>query len=176
VSDIKAPTRESKKVEPMKFVRVLAEVDRSKSITWPKYRTMLTMFATKPMFSSDVKVVRTYEGKKGKQLSWDIVDISHIHTYIYLDIKACTEGGNIVTENERGSSESTFSFAHDCHWAVRFVACFGILLSLDICTIYEICQQYINYENRSVRGRGGMRRLHLPYWRLNLKGMKQRPA
>lgn len=172
MSDIKAPTRESKKVEPMKFVRVLAEVDRSKSITLPKYRTRLTMFATKPMFSSDVKAVRTYEGKKGKQLSWDIVEISHI--CIYLDIKACTEGGNIVTENERGSRESTFSFAHDCHWAERFVACFGILLSLDIWTIYEMCQQYINYENRSVGG--GMRRLHLPCWRLNLKGMKQRPG
>jgi hypothetical protein len=54
------------------------------------------MFATKPMFSSDVKVVRTYEGKKGKQLSWDIVDISlslslslshtHTHTHIYIYI------------------------------------------------------------------------------------------
>lgn len=74
MSDIKPPTRESKKVEPMKFVRVLAEVDRSKSITCPKYMTMLTMFATKPMFSSDVKAM--YEGKKVKQLSWDI--------YIYI--------------------------------------------------------------------------------------------
>lgn len=49
---MKPPTRESKKVEPIKFVRVLAELGRSKCITPKKYRTKLTMFATKPMLSN----------------------------------------------------------------------------------------------------------------------------
>lgn len=57
MSDIKPPIRESKNVEPMRFVRVLAELGISKSITELKYRTKLTVLATKPMLSSAMKPI-----------------------------------------------------------------------------------------------------------------------
>lgn len=56
---MKAPTRESKKVEPIKFVKVLAELERSKCITPIKYSTKLTMFVTKPMLSNADKTTAT---------------------------------------------------------------------------------------------------------------------
>lgn len=60
VSEMKPPTRESKKVVPMKLVTVVEEPERSKCITAMKYKTKLTMLATNPMFSNDAKtVVRT---------------------------------------------------------------------------------------------------------------------
>nr|GMD92278.1 hypothetical protein GW17_00021365 [Ipomoea batatas] len=50
-AEMRPPTIESKKLEPMKFVSVLAEPERSKCIFSMKYSTMLTMFATNPMLS-----------------------------------------------------------------------------------------------------------------------------
>ena len=57
VSEMKPPTRESKKVVPMKLVRVLEEPARSKCITFMKYMTKLTAFAMNPMFSNDANTV-----------------------------------------------------------------------------------------------------------------------
>lgn len=48
---MKPPKMVSKNVEPKKLVRVFAEVEMLKN-RW-KYRTIVDMFATNPMFSSD---------------------------------------------------------------------------------------------------------------------------
>lgn len=58
------PRMVSKKVEPRKFVRVFAEVEMSKCITSLKYRTIVDMFATNPMFS---KVPNTIHAAKTEE-------------------------------------------------------------------------------------------------------------
>jgi hypothetical protein len=52
------PTSVSKNVVPKKFVVVVAEPERSKCMMNEKYRTMLTMLATKPMLSSPIIAAR----------------------------------------------------------------------------------------------------------------------
>lgn len=74
---MKAPTRESKKVAPEKFVSVLAEFGRSKCITYMKYRTMLTMFAIKPMLSNAVKTV--YTKKLSKKMKLHVFDNKELY-------------------------------------------------------------------------------------------------
>jgi hypothetical protein len=55
------PTTVSKKVVPKKFVVVVEEPERSKCITNKQYNTMLTMFATNPMLSSNIiPAIKTY--------------------------------------------------------------------------------------------------------------------
>lgn len=52
VSEMKPPIRESKNVEPMKFVRVFAAPDRLKCNSVMKYKKKLTTLAINPIFSN----------------------------------------------------------------------------------------------------------------------------
>lgn len=61
---MKPPRMESKNVEPIKLVRVLAEPVRSKPITKLKYNPKLTMIAINPMFSNPNKPIKNLANKK----------------------------------------------------------------------------------------------------------------